>query len=216
MSPDRIASIAYSTVWIGVFGFCITVAWRARSTLSLLDREYASFLKTPWRLASATLGTLCFVALSRYASDPYWDAVVGIFMPVVTYLTAPWVVGILYRATRRKDRDWLPLALCLWLFSTSWSYDLYNFIKMGSYPRTWTDNLIASNVLYASGGLLWNFTVDSSGRATLSFLHEPWPQAPRHGEVRGVWLWVMVTALVIGSIVIVTSLSGSAPTLGPH
>jgi hypothetical protein len=48
------------------------------------------------------------------------------------------------------------VALCLWLFSASWSYDLYLLLRDGSYPVTWLANLFASSLLYLSAGLFWN------------------------------------------------------------
>jgi hypothetical protein len=48
------------------------------------------------------------------------------------------------------------MAACLWLFSASWSYDLYRFARDGQYPATWSENLLASSILYALAGLLWN------------------------------------------------------------
>jgi hypothetical protein len=75
-------------------------------------------------------------------------------MSVLAFTTAPWVVGTLYLGVQRRV-SWahVYIAICLWLFSASWSYDLYLVIRDGAYPNTWLANLFASSVLYMRWGL---------------------------------------------------------------
>jgi len=69
------------------------------------------------------------------------------------------------------------VAICLWLFSVSWSYDLYLVLRDGSYPTTWLANLLLSASLYLPAGLLWNLDWRPQRGVTFSFLESDWPQA---------------------------------------
>jgi len=40
------------------------------------------------------------VALAPYSGDPTWDYADAAFMCILTYITAPWAVGVLYRFRR--------------------------------------------------------------------------------------------------------------------
>jgi len=140
-----------------------------------------------------------FLMVAPYTGDPTWDRSDALFMGVLTFLGAPWAVGALYRTLRRR----LPgsqgyVAACLWLFSASWSYDLYILLRDGRHPSTWAYNLIVSSVLYCSGGLLWNLE-DRPGRGVVfGFMEEGWPSAQtgRFGRVLAYGL--IFVALVVG------------------
>jgi hypothetical protein len=76
-------------------------------------------------------------------------------MSALTFATAPWSVGVLYLAARGQAPRWKAfVAVCCWLFSASWSYDLYLVLRDGYYPLAWWSNLVLSSCLYASAGLL--------------------------------------------------------------
>ena len=116
-------------------------------------------------------------------------------MSVLTFVTAPWAVGTLYR------RKHLYVALCAWLFSASWCYDLYLVLRDGRYPDTWLANMAASSILYLLAGLLWNFEWRAGRGVTFGFLEESWPD-PAHAGNFGkiVWLALPVMALAAGLI----------------
>ncbi|MEO5969837.1 MAG: hypothetical protein ABIQ95_07900 [Bdellovibrionia bacterium] len=61
------------------------------------------------------------------------------------------------------------------LFSASWSYDLYNYLKDGYYPPSWSSNLYLSTFLYIAAGLLWNLSYDIRSGIRFSFTLERWP-----------------------------------------
>jgi hypothetical protein len=91
----------------------------------------------------------------------------------------------------------------LWMFSASWSYDLYILIRDGSYPTTWLPNIFASSALYILAGLLWNLEY-RQGRGTIfSFMEADWP-SPVNNVVFPKILWfalpimALVTALILG------------------
>lgn len=115
------------------------------------------------------------VVIAPYTGDPTWDYVDASFMSVLTFITAPWSVGIIVRSLKSKSfNKALVLAICLWMFSASWSYDLYLLIRDGHYPSTWFPNIFASSFLYISAGLLWNLDWRVGRGITFSFLGEDW------------------------------------------
>ena len=65
------------------------------------------------------------------------------------FLGAPWSSGTLYLAFRgRSGFRQAYVAFCLWMFSASWSYDLYILLRDGEYPNTWLPNIAAASILY--------------------------------------------------------------------
>ena len=124
-----------------------------------------------------------------------WDA--G-FMALFTYVTAPWSVGILVLALRRRAGGLeLYLAAVLWMLSTSWSYDAYILLRQGAYPPAWQANIVLSSVLYACAGMTWNLEWRPGLGVTFGFLQPGWPAAPsdrRFGRVA--WMAAPLMALV--------------------
>jgi hypothetical protein len=99
-------------------------------------------------------------------------------MSVLAFATAPWAVGTLYRAARRHATPGqICVAVSVWLFSASWSYDLYLLFRDGFYPVTWWVNLVASSVLYLAAGLFWSLAWSPSTGGMFAFTQEGWPHA---------------------------------------
>ena len=69
-------------------------------------------------------------------------------------------------------------AACAWLFSASWSYDIYLVWRNGDYPLTWYSNLFASSVIYLAAGLFWNLEWQRGRGVIFSFMREGWPSRP--------------------------------------
>ena len=143
---------------------------------ALTTRAWVRFLLEPWKVLTFLVAAGFFVLVAPYTGDPTWDRVDGGMMSVLTYLTAPWAVGVLYRAAR----GWLPwhqvfVALCLWMLSASWCYDGYLFFRDGVHPSTWASNILASSLLYASAGLLWNLVWQTGRGVIFGFMAETWP-----------------------------------------
>ena len=156
-----------------------------------------------WRLVTGALATLFLVGAAPYANDPTWDRVVGLFMSVFTYATAPWAVGAAVRALRGQlPRRQFFVAACAWMFSASWSYDAYNFARSGVYPPSWAANLVASSVLYVSAGLCWSLVHRPGTGVTFGFLHPGWPAAPSDGDDRRVAAMALVFVLFVAALLL--------------
>jgi hypothetical protein len=143
---------------------------------SFTTPAYFRFLGVPWKLVSFAIAGIGMTVVAPYTVDPTWDYYDAAFMSILTFLTAPWVTGTLYLAFRGKSgfRE-VYVAVCLWMFSASWSYDLYILLRDGEYPNTWLPNIPASSVLYFSAGLLWNLDWRPGRGMTFSFQEEGWP-----------------------------------------
>ncbi len=113
--------------------------------------------------------------VAPYTGDPTWDYVDGFFMSVLCFSTAPWVVATLFLAVRRQV-GWreVYVAICVWLFSASWSYDIYLVWRDGFYPNTWLANLFASSVIYLCAGLFWNLEWQANRGVIFSFMRPDW------------------------------------------
>lgn len=174
-----------STPFAYVYIFCwsllcivgMVIGWRNRAECTLFRRTYLRTLLVPWKLVLFAIALVFFILVAPYAGDPTWDEIDATFMALFTYVSAPWSVGTLYRWTRGRERGQLAfVALCVWLFSASFSYDIYIFLRHGFYPSSWWSNIIASSVLYASAGLLWSLEVRPERGVVFSFMVEPWFQ----------------------------------------
>jgi hypothetical protein len=121
-------------------------------------------------------------------------------MSVFTYVTAPSVIGTLYLAIRKRvSLGNVYLAICLWMFSTSWSYDLYIVLRDGNYPVTWTANIFASAVLYVSAGMMWNLDWRINRGLTFSFLEEGWPNNSAESQFAKV-AWVALPFILLVAV----------------
>ena len=135
----------------------------------------------PWKVATFLIALAWMVAVAPYSGDPTWDHFDSFFMSVLTFAGAPWAVGALFRwfkGKSKKPRRQAYVALCVWLFTVSWSYDLYILIRDGSYPAEWLANMVASSTLYIPAGLLWNLTWVEGKGVSFAFMEEDWPRAP--------------------------------------
>jgi hypothetical protein len=148
---------------------------RSPNQFALGRRAYWHFLKEPWKLATFVIGTTVITLVAPYTGDPTWDYVDGFFMSVLCFSTAPWVVATLFLAVRRQVM-WreVYVAVCVWLFSASWSYDIYLVWRDGFYPNTWLANLFASSVIYLCAGLFWNLEWQANRGVIFSFMRPDW------------------------------------------
>jgi hypothetical protein len=94
------------------------------------------------------------------------------------------------------------VAAAVWLFSAGLSYDLYNLWKLGFQPPSWRSNLLASSLLYASAGLMWNLAATRERGVVFGFMLERWPDAASARGNRRIFALVLVFVLLVGAMMI--------------
>jgi len=152
--------------------------FRHHRVIELFQSRYWRFLVQEWKIATFLLAAAGLIVIAPYTGDHTWDYVDASFMSIMTFATAPWAVGTLYLAIRRKVMAAkVYVAICIWMFSASWSYDLYLILRDGAYPETWLPNIFASSVLYVSAGLLWNLEWKEGRGVIFGFMETGWPKA---------------------------------------
>lgn len=166
---------AWSVACLGALGLFL----HNPATFAIGRRSYWHFLGEQWKLATFIAGAALITLVAPYTGDPTWDYVDGLFMSVLCFTTAPWVVATLFFTVRRRS-SWTEayVALCTWLFSASWSYDIYLVYRDGDYPATWFANLFASSVIYLAAGLFWNLEWQRGRGVIFSFMRDGWPSRP--------------------------------------
>jgi len=194
----------YISAWGSACLLSIVIYFRDRDAFPFSHSSYWRFLLVPWKLVTFMIASLGITVIAPYTGDPTWDYFDALFMSVLTFLSAPWAVGALYQTGKRQ----LPLkqasvAACVWLFSASWSYDLYWLIRDGNYPITWWPNIFVSSVLYISAGLLWNLDWRKEKGVIFSFMAEDWP-SPSTQSVFIKIFWFALPFMIVAAVLILS------------
>jgi len=199
---------AYVAAWVGVVLAAVVVAVRNRGTISLFGRRYLESILVPWKVVTALAGLAGIVLMAPLTGDPYWDWWDAGFMAVLAFATAPWAVGTVYRAVAtRAGRPWTVfVAVAVWLFSASWSYDGYLLIRDGTYPVTWAWNLATSPVLYALAGLFWSLDWTPDGGVRFAFQTPDWPVRHDVPFIR-VAIWCIPIAVIVALMFVLFGLN---------
>ena len=194
----------YMTIWLGTCLIALVLFLRDRSAFAISHRDYWRFLFKYWKVVTFLIAATGPTVIAPYTGDPTWDYFDALFMSVLTFITAPWVVGVIYKAIRGDTGiKQAFVALCLWMFAASWSYDLYLLIRDGYYPFTWLPNIPASSVLYISAGLLWNLDWRENRGVIFAFMEPNWPIPNTQASLSKVFwlalpLMILVTSLILG------------------
>lgn len=203
----------YLSLWSFACILALGMAYRLRAVIEITGQAYRRYLLMPWKWVSFTIATIGMTVIAPYTGDPTWDYIDALFMSILTFLTAPWSIGTLYLWVRGKRPGTLAyLAMCCWLFSASWSYDLYILILDGEYPHTWWSNLLLSSVLYACAGLMWNLEYQTRTGVIFGFMRENWPVPTADDQfIRIFWFalpfMILVAALILAFVIPVPGLS---------
>lgn len=208
--------VKYIAVWVSFCLAAIVILLRDRKRFLPELREYLSFLCVSWKLWLFVPAFLFVTFAGRYTNDETWDWVTGSGMAILTFLTAPWVVGLVYQVlVGRRPLRYLVVALALMLFSSSWFYDAYLLWRDGAYTHRWVGNLTLSPFIYIAGGFLWNLEAKDSGdfhdesRFRLSFTREDWPKRP--GDTRfGPLMFISIPFIAIAAFVLVAFVTWKA------
>ncbi len=141
--------------------------------------QYVRFLCVPWKLVLFAPAFLFVTFAGRFTDDETWDIVTGSGMALLTYLTAPWSLGLVFQVLAgRRPWRYLLVAAALLLFSSSWFYDGYLLWRDGAYTPRWSSNLMLSPIIYLAAGLLWNLEAKGRRGFRFSFVRPDWPKPP--------------------------------------
>ncbi|MBB6584965.1 hypothetical protein [Ralstonia solanacearum] len=198
--------IAYMAAWGTLCALALIIYIKDKKSFGFSSNRYLGFLLIKWKVWTFLCATTGITLIAPYTGDPTWDYVDALLMSILTFISAPWSIGALHLVARRR----LPfkqaiVAFCAWMFSASWSYDLYLVLRDHQYPLTWFSNIFASSVLYVAAGLLWNLEWRPGRGVTFSFLEPEWPAPlaePGFTRILGYATPFMLLALLaIGSFV---------------
>ncbi len=173
-----------------------------RDDYAFSHRSYWRFLFVPWKVVTFLIATAGLITIEPYTGDQTWDYVDALFMAFVTFFTAPWAIGAIYRVIKGElSLKHVTVAFCVWMFSASWSYDLYLLIRDGYYPPTWLSNILSSSVLYLSAGLFWNLDWKKKRGSVFAFMEKDWPvPSPDFALSRIIWpampFMILVTCMI--------------------
>ena len=194
----------YIAAWSVAALAALAIFLRRPASFFIARRSYWQFLTEPWKVMTFVAGAALITLVAPYTGDPTWDYADGFFMSVFCYATAPWVVAVLYFAARQRVRPAeVYVAVCAWLFSASWSYDVYLLWRDGTYPSTWFPNLFASSFIYLCAGLFWNLEWVHGRGVIFSFMRDGWPSRPAATVHARLVVYALILALpVIGAVMI--------------
>jgi hypothetical protein len=192
----------YICPWSNLTALAFGVAAADRQIMTEV-RSYLAFLGIPWKIALLVPAALFVTFAGQFAFDDTWDVVTGGGMSFLTYLTAPWSVGVAYlvAAGHRPIRHAV-IALVACLFSASWFYDAWLLYRDDYYTPMWMPNLLLSPFLYVAGGALWNLEVDAEGKPIFGFFRKDWPAPPRSPQVSRRLALVRLPPIVIVAAVL--------------
>jgi hypothetical protein len=197
---------SYVACWVACCGFAAGILWRDRRQLRPEWRAYVRFLGVPWKLAIFFPAGIFVTFAGRFTDDETWDAVTGGGMSVLTFLTAPWALGLLFQVmVGRRPWRYALMAVVLVLFSSSWFYDGYLLWRDRSYTSRWSSNLLLSPIIYVAAGLLWNLEAKGRWGFRFAFVRQDWPSRPTDTRFLPLLLialpFVLVAAFVLVAFV---------------
>jgi len=155
--------VGYIAIWTSFCLAAVLILVWDRKRLLPEWREYLRFLYVPWKLCLFAPAFLFVTIAGRYTNDESWDLVTGSGMSILTFLTAPWSIGLIYQVLiGRRPLRYLVVALALLLFSSCWFYDSYLLWRDHVYTPRWAGNLMLSPFIYLAAGMLWNLEAKDS------------------------------------------------------
>lgn len=166
----------YFTAWLIILIIAVLVSIKNRSVHEIFNRNYWQFLFELWKVFTFVFATACITIVAPYSGDPTWDYGDSIIISILTYIFAPWTVGVIYRAFKFKQFNSKLFAAVVFFFIPCWAYDAYIFIKDGYYPITWFTNVIISSGIVLTAGLYWNLCWSKEKGTDFAFRLDVWPQ----------------------------------------
>ena len=197
----------YLLSWLTLTLVALFILVRDRRSFEILKRPYYRFLFVPWKVVTFIMAGAVMTLAAPYSGDYTWDYLDAGAMSVMTYLTAPWSTGVLYKFIRGKESfKKAYVAFCTAMFSFSWFYDGYILLRDGFYPHTWFYNIVLSSLLYFSAGLLWSLEPAEKRTFAFAFERDGWPEGHPRTGFRKIFLasalFMLFGAFVVGMFVL--------------
>jgi len=195
--------LIYTVFWVCFCFVAVAILVNDRHKLLPECRQYSRFLCVPWKLVIFVPALLFVTFAGHFTDDETWDIITGSMMSLLTFFTAPWSVGLVYQVLAgKRPKRYLIVAVVLCLFSSSWCYDAYLYLRDGHYTVRWLGNLMLSPIMYVAAGLLWNLEAKNRFFASFSFLRPDWPEPPADNSFRPL-LPIAMTLIVIAGYVLI-------------
>ena len=192
--------VVYIASWSTACLIAIGLFLKDYRSYALSQADYWHFLFKRWKVITLLVAATGMTLIAPYTGDPTWDYVDALFMSVLAFTTAPWVLGVIYKTIRREcPVVQVYVAVCVWMFSASWSYDLYLLIRDGSYPVTWQANIFASSLLYISAGLFWNLDWKPGRGVIFAFMDEGWPEPSSVSVFKKVYGYALILMIIVSA-----------------
>ena len=193
----------YLAGWMLACVIAAVLAYCHRRETALFHKPYWRGITQPWKLTTFLIAASGMTVIAPITGDPTWDYIDASFMSIFTFMSAPWVVGVLYLSAQRRIA-WRQtyIAVCVWLFSASWSYDLYLVLRDGEYPFTWLPNIFASSVLYLCGGLMWSLEWKPERGVHFGFTEAGWPSGERTARVMPIFWFALPFMILVAAMII--------------
>ncbi len=193
----------YLYIWMVLSLVNLVLLIRDRYAFGLLKRSYYKFLFKPWKIVTFIMAGAAMTFAAPYSGDYTWDYADASVMSVLTFITAPWTTGTLYRFYKQKiSLTHAYVAFCTAMFSFSWFYDGYILLRDGLYPPTWYYNIVLSSILYFSAGALWSLETPPGQKAGFAFQRDTWPDLDVTSDI-GKVLWFALPLVLLGGGIIV-------------
>lgn len=204
--------VKYIAAWASFCSLAVLILARDRKRLLAEWRDYWDFLCVPWKLWLFAPALLFVSFGGHFTDDETWDIGTGAGMSILTFLTAPWSVGLVYQVFKgRRPVRYLVVAIASMLFSSSWFYDGYLLWRNGAYTPRWAGNLMLSPFIYLAAGMLWNLEAKDGGDFRdqgdyrLSFVRADWPKRPVDTRFEPLMIasipWIVIAAFVLVAFV---------------
>ena len=135
---------------------CLFLVIKNRQKYNLFTKEYFRFIFTKERFLIYVLGTVILIIPIPFLKIHSWDYTIAIFQPILAYLTAPWAVEIFCKIEKGLAKvSESFVAICMMLFTGSWSVEIYLLYRDGYYMPDWLINIPIGIVCYTLIGLIW-------------------------------------------------------------
>lgn len=193
----------YAAGWVIFCLAAIAIVVNERARLRDEFRGYWEYLTMRWKIVTFVPAFLFVTFAGRFTDDETWDVISGGGMAALTFLTAPWCLGLTYQVlVGRRQLRYLIVAAALLLFSSSWFYDGYLLLRDGAYTTRWWSNLMLSPVVYLAAGLLWNLEARGRFGIRLGFLRHDWPVRPVDQRFLPLLLISIPLILIVGFVLV--------------